>query len=285
MHIPAPQPKFIEDYTRHAYALDVSGFTRIPSQIGPKELEELRAGSERALIAAQVKLNAGEKLKYTGGSEYYHASRCMYCWGDSLVRLLDLEAIHAIASKLMRRYLLWDFSVLSALPTPETVKAATTSWHRDYAGMFIGTEEPAYLWFFICLDDATPENGATWAVPGSHRITSKYEPETKDTWINDDLEMFTSRIQLCAKAGDLLILNPSMLHSSGRNTTHNPRRLLNLGICQAGLHPLLNHWSIAGPKLQSKVSPRVRTMLGAERGSLDTTWTVLPDGWQTAAKA
>ena len=34
---------------------------------------------------------------------------------------------------------------------------------------------PAHLWFFLCLDDTTPENGATWIVPGSHRGQGRFE--------------------------------------------------------------------------------------------------------------
>lgn len=284
MHIPAPQPKF-DEYAKHIYALSASGYTRVPAQVTGTDLDLLRDAADRAMAAAQEKIRKGEKLKHTGGSEFYHASRCLYCWDDAFVRLLDFEPIHALATRLLNPYLLWDLSVLSALPTPGTAKAATTSWHRDYAGMMIGGHHPGYLWFFLCLDDATPENGATWVVPGSHRTTTPEEPSHGNTWAEDDLENFTSRIQVCGKAGDLLVLNPALLHSSGRNHTEKPRRLVNIGLCQANLPPLMDHWSIAGPKLQPKFSERVKKMLGAHREHLDTTWTALPEGWQTAPRA
>ncbi len=283
MHVPAPQPKF-DDYSKHLYALSASGYTRLPAQVSGTELESLRESADRAMAAAQAKIREGESLKHTGGSEFYHASRCLYCWGDAFVRLLDLEAVHALASRLVNPYLLWDLSVLSVLPTPENAKSATTSWHRDYGGMMIGGQKPGYLWFFLCLDDSTPENGATWVVPGSHTTSTPDEPHHGGPWANDDLEHFTSRTQVCGKAGDLLVLNPSLLHSSGRNTTRQPRRLVNIGICHHTLPPLMDHWAIAGPKLQPKFSGRVRKMMGADREHPDATWTALPEGWQTAPK-
>ena len=47
------------------------------------------------------------------------------------------------------------------------------------------------------------------------------------------------------------------------------------------LDPLLNHWVIAGPRIRQNASERLRHFLGADRAPLDTTWDVLPPGWQT----
>ena len=200
---------FTIDCSKHAYALDVSGYTILPRQVGEKELVELRACADRALQAAQT---SGATLRHTGQTDYYKAVRCMYCWGAACERLLEHEAVHALASKLMETYQLWDMVVMSALPTPAAAKAATTSWHRDAKGLLLGTQVPAYLWFFLCLDDVTPENGATWVVLGSHRLDSRHEPLTGNAWTGDELENYPSRIQPCARAGDFLVMDPTMLH-------------------------------------------------------------------------
>jgi ectoine hydroxylase-related dioxygenase (phytanoyl-CoA dioxygenase family) len=269
------------DIANHAYALDVSGYTRLPGQIGQTDLEELRQSADRAFAAARVAI---QKQNSTGGTEYYEAVRCLYCWGDACVRLLGHETIHALASLLMEQYCLWDMSVLKALPTPPTATAATTSWHRDASGLHWGAQIPGYLWFFVCLDDLTPENGATWVVPGSHHRSSRHEPVLNGAWAGDDLEQFPSRLQLCAEAGDILVVNPIMLHTSGRNATAQARRLINIGVCHASVQPLADHWSIAGPAIQKQASDRLRSFLGADHKPLDTTWAVLPDGWKTAPR-
>src|ERR1051326_5951146 len=267
-----------DTYARHAYALDVSGYTILPSQVDRKELDLLRACADRALETARA---SGIQLKHTGTTAYYKAVRCMYCWGEACERLLEHEAVHALASRLMGNYQLWDMVVMNALPTPAGAKAATTSWHRDADGLLLGTRLPAYLWFFLCLDDATPENGATWVVPGSHRISSKHEPTAGRAWSGDNFENYPSRIQPCAKAGDFLVLDPTLLHTSGRNSTTQARRLLNVGICHTAVQPLMDHWAIAGPAIQKRASDRLRKMLGADRKPLDSTWSLLPPGWRT----
>src|SRR5262249_14024013 len=154
----------------HAYALDVSGYTVVPGQVSVSNLEEMRSASARAIEATE-KISATKKLKYTVREKYYRGVRCMYCWGDVFVRLLENESMHGIASLLMDRYQLWDLSVLSALPSPPGADDSTLIWHRDFFGFQHGTQSPGHLWFFFCLDDMTPENGATWVVPGSHRLS------------------------------------------------------------------------------------------------------------------
>ena len=267
---------------RHAYAVDVSGYTILPAQVGSTDLDDRRLCADRALAAARVALRAGRKLKHTYTSEYYEAVRCLYCWGDACVRLLEHDTVHALAALLMGKYRLWDMGVLSALPTPPTASTATTSWHRDFGHIVSGTPVPGHLWFFLCLDDLTSENGATWVVPGSHRLSSVHEPAIGKAWSGDNLDAYPSRIQLCARAGDIVVIDPTLLHTSGRNDTAHARRLLNIGLSHADLQPLLDHWAIAGPAIQAGASERVRMMLGADRAPLDTTWTVLPEGWQTA---
>jgi hypothetical protein len=226
--------------TNHAYALAVSGYTAIPHQIQTQELKDLQSAADLALEAEQRTKN---KQPYTLVTDYYKAVRCMYCWDNAYLRLLEHPTIHALASLLIGQYQLWDLSLLSALPTPDSAASPTTAWHRDFQGVHRGTEIPGYLWFFVCLDDFTPKNGATWVVPGSHQINSIFEPNT-DACKGNKFDQFPSRLQLSALAGDLLVLDPTILHTSGRNESARPRRLINVAICHRDKRPLMNHWSM-----------------------------------------
>ncbi len=270
------------DLGSHAYALDVSGYTVIPAQLESAELEKLRSACDRALQAVSAARAAGVKLPHTGGTDYYRAARCMYCWDAACIRLLEHPTLHALSALTMGEdgYFLWDMSSMAALPTPADAAAATTSWHRDFGQDAVS---PRYLWFFFCLDDVTHENGATWIVPGSHRLASRHEPAPAGAWSGDELDRYPSRVQPCATAGDLLVLDPVALHTSGRNAIDKPRRLLNVSVCRATQRPLMDNWTIAGPKVQRGASERLRRFLGAgaDRRGLDQTWAVLPPGWQT----
>lgn len=260
---------------KHAYVVEVSGYTVLPGQVGDAELEKLRACSERALATAH---EFGQQPK-TLSTEYYRATRCLYLWGEPFLRLLEHQTVHALASLLMgKSYLLWDLSVLAALPAPPraTEQEATTAWHRDWSGIHCGSSVPGYLWFFVCLDDVTSENGATWVVPGSHRVLSRFEPGLEDDWCDDGQPIYPSAFQVTARAGDILVLNPAMLHNSGHNRSDKPRRLLNIGLCHADLDPLMDHWAIAGGAIQRAASSRLCSLLGADRCGPDRDWPVRP---------
>ena len=285
MNPPSAGPGLARELARHAYALEASGYTVLPAQINGSELQEMRRAADEALAAAQRVLQAGGKLSQTGGTAYYWGSRCLYCWSEACVRLLEHETIHALAGALMGSYRLWDMGVSSARPVPAHEKEATTSWHRDFDGLVHGARVPGYLWFFLCLDDVTAENGATWVVPGSHHAASRFEPESKGVWTGDDLSAYPSRIQLTGRAGDLLVLNPTLLHTSGRNATSRPRTLINVAVCQGELQPLLDHWTVAGPGIQERASEKLRKLLGADLPARPATWEGLPEGWITATGA
>jgi hypothetical protein len=268
----------------HAYALDVSGYTILPGQVGPAELELLRGCADRALSRTAELTAQGTKLRHTFTHAYYNSCRCMYCWGDACVRLLEHDAIHGLAGAVMDNFQLWDMLVMATLPAPEGAEA-TTAWHRDFTGMVWGAPTPGYLWFNLCLDDVTPENGATWVVPGSHRRAAGRAAEPA---ISEDrrevLEMYPTRLQVCAKAGDIVVFSPTLLHNSGHNRSKKARRLLNVGLCHRSLPPLLNHWAIAGPAIREGASERLRSILNAEAKPLEETWTGLPTGWPDAAR-
>jgi Phytanoyl-CoA dioxygenase (PhyH) len=272
--------KFIQ---KHAYALDVSGYTIVPGQVTGAELEQLRESTDRAIAAVGQAVRADRKPKYTGGTAYYLACRCMYCWGPACVRLLEHDLVHQLSTTVLKHYHLWDMTALCALPTPPTAEKATTSWHFDPdPDAQLYSRPPSYLWFFLCLDDLTAENGATWVVPGSHRVASEHAPALGSAWTGDQLDDYPSRIQVCARAGDMVVMDATMLHTSGRNTSSRPRRLLAVNMCHAKLSPLLDHWALVGPEIRRSAGDRLRKIFGPDKSALEGTWDVLPEGWTTA---
>jgi ectoine hydroxylase-related dioxygenase (phytanoyl-CoA dioxygenase family) len=145
------------------------------------------------------------------------------------------------------------------------------------------------LWFFFALDDCTAENGATWVVPRSHRSRT---PETIDfgrAWRPLERELFADARRLVMRAGDLAVIDARTLHSSDRNDTDRPRRLINLGMVHSAFRNRVraNHWRVAGPVLTSRASPLVRRILGERwpdwphAGPMP----VLPPGWKTGFEA
>lgn len=274
----------IED---HAYAVMATGYTILPHQIAEPDLHELGDCADRALAAIQAAINNGS----TDPIFHYPSTQCMYCWGDACVRLLEHDAIHALAESLMHEYRLWGFNVLARAPKPDGYDPPAMSpedgigFHQDFSIPFHGAPRPFYLWYFVCLDDVTPENGATWVVPGSHRATDLTIPK------HGEHRTITggSTLQVCAKAGDIIALNPCCYHTPGINYTPGWRRYLAVQVCYATLPPLHDHWTIAGPNLQPRIltSPRLRRLFDADCEPAyphARSGFVLPDGWEMAGE-
>jgi hypothetical protein len=273
-------PLNIED---HAYSVMSSGYTLLQNQIGESDIRALREAVDQALAAIGKAREQGRNYPIFN----YPSTQCMYCWGDACLDLLEHETIHGLTAELMREYRLWGYNMLARAPStggspPGALKLEEgIGLHQDFSIPFHGSPRPFYLWHFVCLDDVTPENGATWVVPGSHRATDLSLPK------HGAHRTFTggSAQQICAKAGDILTLNPCCYHTPGPNYSHSWRRYLAVQLCYITLPPLHDHWSIAGPSVQRKVSIRTRKML---RGDYEgfayphaASGYVLPDGWET----
>lgn len=79
----------------------------------------------------------------------------------------------------------------------------------------------------IHLDDTTEENGALKVVPGSH-LKGVYRPET----INWNTE---SEITCQVPRGGVMLMKPLLLHSSGRTTNNQKRRVVHVEFSAAEL--------------------------------------------------
>ena len=79
----------------------------------------------------------------------------------------------------------------------------------------------------IHLDNTNEENGALKVIPASH-LKELYRPETID-W---NVETETS----CkVKRGGIMLMKPLLLHSSGRTTNNNKRRVLHIEFSRKSL--------------------------------------------------
>ena len=84
----------------------------------------------------------------------------------------------------------------------------------------------------IHLDNTNEENGALKVIPTSH-LKGIYRPETID-W---DVE---TEITCSVEKGGIMFMKPLLLHSSGRTTTSNKRRVLHIEFSRSSLPDNLN---------------------------------------------
>jgi hypothetical protein len=136
-------------------------------------------------------------------------------------------------------------------PTPEDV-----GWHRGIAPNFgsfqaDGHYHCLFTKAFIYLTDNGPGRG-TWVVPGSHRMDLPVE--TLRAFIDESLVR-----QLESRAGDVLILNETLVHAGPRLTSRPARYSLVYGYTA----PFMQTWKRYDPPadLLGRVTPRQRRLL------------------------
>jgi hypothetical protein len=74
----------------------------------------------------------------------------------------------------------------------------------------------------IHLDDTNEENGCLKVIPGSHKLG------ILDQYQQEDFIQNKKHYLCLAKAGDLLVMQPLLLHSSGKGTLPQHRRIIHI---------------------------------------------------------
>lgn len=272
--------EFSMNLQSHLDELDEKGFTLIPNQLTPAQVTELGRLSVRAsdryieewrngLDLREVTINPRPNFDETPNA------RALYLWGDAVLDLLDHDTIHAIAGAAMPDAVHLNDVVTNVVRRRKMPARRKWGFHRDYAPGLDADGRHRYLWFFFLLNDFTEENGATWVVPGSHRV------ETDDLTMPEENELddpFPGKVRALGSAGDLFVLNSSTLHSAGENRTDEARKTMNVRLTCADGVMVSNHWEVAGPGIQKRVSERVaRLMQPNQTPDLKTDWLVRPE--------
>jgi len=87
----------------------------------------------------------------------------------------------------------------------------------------------------VHLDDATEENGALRVLPGSHN-SGRLSPE-----LIQELRGKYRDVPCIAKAGDVMLMRPLLLHASSRSSTSGHRRVVHIEYAAFELPPVI-HW-------------------------------------------
>lgn len=274
------------DLTPHLDALRRDGFTIIPDQLSRDEVADLRAITIAVRAEYARRLESGELAAVDIGlPEGYTPNvpslgiRCMYLWHQAIERLLDHDTVHALAEQLMPGYVLNDMVANICSGGHHGYHGYKDGkkrhWHRDY--------EPrrrpngnAFLWNFFLLDDFRPDNGATLVVPGTHRTSVGEGPWWVDRKHHYADDPFPTYVQALAPAGSLVVVDASMIHTSGDNRSSEDRVTLNIRLSERDAVDVVDHWQVAGDAIRRRASPRVERMLRIDNPELPDSWPFRP---------
>lgn len=265
----------------HMLALNTQGYTKIKNAVDPAMIPPLMDGSNRAMEHA-IKINRERgKIEGFNFGDDFQGVRCLYMWCKEAMDLLNHPDVHAIAERAFRgNYHLWDLSVLSTPPSTNRARTLTTPWHRDMDVWNPVKDEALYMHCFVYVMPVTEENGATWAIPGSHfgmDIPPELEEGLKS--FDNDTDLAPVSVRLTGEPGDMILFFPTVLHAPGFNYTQKPRRLVHFGLCNIKTKPFIDHWSLIGSDRRAQATPQQRKLLDPGEFDMPKDWPCLPPGY------
>jgi hypothetical protein len=118
--------------------------------------------------------------------------------------------------------------------------------------------------YWVCntvwmLDDFTPDNGATRAIPGSHRWGTRPQDV-----LEDPLAAHPQEVLVTGKAGSLAVMNAHLWHGGTANRTAAPRLAMHAFYCRHDKPQQLYQKKWIRPAVQASLSPELRDLLALD---------------------
>lgn len=197
--------------------LDAQGFVRLPGIIGPERLAELRKRLDELVESESGAAGHDVALRQQGALVLGD----LFNKGEAFERLLNTAPVLAAA-----RHVLGDFKVSSLNCRVAPPGEGGQHLHSD-----CGLPRPDGSFRIVnsiwLVDDFTAVNGATRAVPGSHRWGRLPVDDMPDPFADHpDQQLLTGR------AGDVVVFNAHVWHGGTLNASDAPRRGLTLAFCR-----------------------------------------------------
>jgi len=191
-------------------ALERDGIVVVPSVLSSEEVLKLREELETAI--------AEDAVRYPDVFDKGMVHNCMVR-GKNMARLLDNPVLNAYLSEAFSNTcIVYAYQSSSLAPGQKNYGSRV---HVD-SPRFI----PGYatnMGVIFPLDDFTEENGATYALKGSHKT-----PELPD---NDFF--FANATRGYCSAGDMILFNGRLVHAAGSNSTARARHSLTINVCRS----------------------------------------------------
>lgn len=167
-------------------------------------------------------------------------------WERMVMAPLVLRAIHQILGD---RIILFSAQYFS-------VRAGGSSLvHIDQMHFDPPVNVPGVASAIIMLDEFTPENGATWVLPGSHLEDPSFStPELHQSRLD-------RAVQATGPSGTALVFGGLLQHAVGVNRSPQPRRSLVIHYCLPWIKPFENFGTFIDAHERANMSSDLRALL------------------------
>lgn len=188
------------------------GYAIINSGYVESELKDISEEFDRAW-ETYVETYGETELKRLG--EFHTIRALLTHGGKSFLRLALNQNLLAILQKLIQgKYIL---NQQNGIINPPRELYSQGAWHRDLPYQHFVSSNPLAINALFCIDDFTFENGATFVLPGSHKVNA----------FPSEHYVRSNAIQVKANAGSFILLDCMMFHAGGFNSTNTARRAVN----------------------------------------------------------
>lgn len=190
--------------------LELEGVAIVPSVLNQNQVDILRSELELAI--------AEDAIHYPNAFDKGMVHNCMVR-GINMAGILDNPVMNAYVNKAFSDTCIVYAYQSSSLPPKQ----------NNY-GSRVHVDCPRFIPNYISnmgvmfpLNDFTEENGATYYLHRSHKLA---DLPTEDFF-------YANAKRACCKAGDMILLNPRLVHAAGFNSTDITRHALTINFCRS----------------------------------------------------
>ena len=190
--------------------LELEGVAIVPSVLNHELVKSLRSELEQAI--------AEDAIRYPNVFDKGMVHNCMVR-GVNMANLLDNPIMNAYLNKAFSDTCIIYAYQSSSLPP-----------NQGNYGSRVHVDSPRFITDFITnmgvifpLNDFTVENGATFYLPGSQKLS---DLPTEDFF-------YANAKRACCKAGDMMLVNARLVHAAGFNSTNHTRHSLTINFCRS----------------------------------------------------
>ncbi|MEI8343022.1 MAG: phytanoyl-CoA dioxygenase family protein [Verrucomicrobiota bacterium] len=203
-----------------------AGFVHLPGFLSPEEVAELKEAVLKTVSDMGKRLVAEGGVEWEAGDSYYDKvfTQRLNLWrlNETVKKFMLNPALGRMLCQLagVEGFRVWHDQALIKEPYGNP-----TSWHLDNPYWSFHSRDAISVW--IALEDATPQNGCMYFVPGTHKLAN-----FEDVGIGQNLgELFKACPKMAEidpvcvpmKAGDCSFHNGLTAHGAGANMTRGRR--------------------------------------------------------------
>ena len=228
------------------------GFTVIDSGLTAAELQDIRDRIDRIYALQLQEIGGTDQLKRIDDG---NVARSLLGYDDYFINLAAHPRLMAINKLLLGEYFIL-MSQNAIINDPQDAHYQLT-WHRDLNYQHFVTSRPLAISALFCIDEFSPETGATFVLPASH----------KDETFPSAEYIARHETQVSAPAGSILLFDAMLYHRAGQNNSPRLRRAVN----HIYTLPLIKQ-QISFPKMLGDRflnDPELRRFLGYETETAD----------------